>query len=223
MSDSTDSPMPTPTPAPELQDQVETIVAEGGDVRAKVAALVAEASRKAQQSGEGLLALTRSVVDAATTALNRGLSSVPADGTLRQVIDGVGDGLGRAALSAKMAMEEARSQGKQFASEDLHKIKVDLTTLTSQYVQTVSEAASKTRSEASTGLNSLKEHAEHARDRMLPALKLALDAVVQDPMGMGKESLQAGLAASQYATGTLFTSMGRLLQQAGERLTSEGK
>ena len=207
----------------DVRDKVEVIVAEGGDVRAKVTALVAEASHKAQQSGQGLLALARSVMDAATDALNKGVSSVPADGTLRQVIDGVGDGFSRTATSAKMAMEEARSQGKQFAEQDLHKIKEDLTTLTSLYAQTVTNAASKTRSEASAGLSSLLEHAEQARDRMLPALKSALDAVIQDPKGMGKESLQAGLAASQHAAGTLFTTMGRFLQEAGGRLTSDGK
>ena len=122
-----------------------------------------------------------------------------------------------------MAVEEARAQGKQFAAEDLHKIKDDLTSLTSLYVQTVSDAASKTKSEASAGLSSLLEHVEQARDRMLPAVKSAIDAVIQDPKGMGKESLQAGLAASQYATGTLFSTMGRFLQEAGRRLTSEGK
>ena len=207
----------------EVRDKVEAIVTEGRDVRGRVTALVAEASHAAQQSGEGLLALARSVVDAATQSLNKGISSVPADGTLRQVIDGVGDGLSRAAMSAKMAVEEARAQGKQFAAEDLHKIKDDLTSLTSLYVQTVSDAASKTKSEASAGLSSLLEHAEQARDRMLPAVKSAIDAVIQDPKGMGKESLQAGLAASQYATGTLFSTMGRFLQEAGRRLTSEGK
>jgi len=213
----------TQTPESDVRDKVEAIVAGGGDIRGRVSALVAEASHAAQQSGQGMLTLARSVMESATEALNKGISSVPADGTLRQVIDGVGDGLSRAAVSAKMAMEEAKSQGKQFASEDLHKIKEDLTSLSSLYVQTVSEAASKTKSEASSGFSSLLEHAEQARDRMLPSVKSAIDAMVQDPKGLGKESLQAGLAASQYAAGTLFSTMGRFLQEAGQKLTSEGK
>ena len=207
-------------PDSEVREEVEAIVADGHDVRKRVNDLVANASRAAQQSSEGLLGLARSVMEAATEALNRGISKVPADGTLRQVIDGIGDGLSQVAMSAKLSMEEATSEGKQFASEDLHKIRENLTDLTTFYVQTVSDAVSKTKTEAIAGFGNLLEHAEQARERMLPAVKSAIDLVVQDPAGVGKDSIKAGIAASQYAVGSLFNTMGRFLQDTGKRLTS---
>ena len=214
---------PSPVPDSEVRDEVEAIVADGQDVRQKVKELVTKSSRAAQQTGEGLLGLARTVMEGATDALNRGITSVPSDSTLRQVIDGIGDGLSQVAMSAKMSMEEASSQGKQFASEDLHKIKNDLTDLTTFYVNTVSDAISKTKSEAAAGIGNLLEHAELARERMLPAVKSAVDLVVQDPKGVGKDSIRAGIAASQYAVGSLFNTMGQFLQDAGKKLTSTEK
>lgn len=209
----------TGPPVSSVRAQVESIVAGGEDVRGKVKTLVAEAATTAQKSGEGLVALAQAVIGGASDALNKGLSRVPAEGTLNQVVDGLGDGLAQAMLAAKMAVEEARAQGKQFAAEDLHRVKEDLGSLTSLYVQTIADAAARTKTEAAAGLSGLREHAEHARERMMPAFKSALDALRQDPIGLGKESVQAGLAASQHAAGSLFSSMGRLLQEAGQKLT----
>ncbi len=217
MNESTGSPLSS------VREQVESIVAEGGDVRGRVKSLVAEAAAAAQRSGEGLVALAQSVLNGASDALNKGLSRVPAEGTLHQVVDGLGDGLSQAMLAAKMAVEEARAPGKQFAAEDLHRVKEDLGSLTSLYVQTIADAASRTKTEASAGLSGLRDHAETARERMLPAFKSALDAFRHDPIGLGKESVQAGFAASQHAAGTLFSSMGRLLQDAGQKLTAGPK
>src|SRR5262249_18316806 len=92
--------------------------------------------------------------------------------------------------------------------------------LTSLYVQTISDAAARARSEASHELSGLREHAERARDRMMPAVQSAIEALKQDPVAAGKESLRAGLAATQHAAGGLFVTMGRLPQQAGQRMRS---
>jgi hypothetical protein len=218
-----ESPESPESPLSSVREKVESIVNEGGDVRGQVKSLVADAAAAAQRSGEGLVALAQTVLNGATDSLNKGLSRVPAEGTLHQVVEGLGDGLSQAVLAAKMAVEEARAQGKQFAAEDLHRVKEDLGSLTSLYVKTISDAASRTKSEASAGLSGLVDHAGNARDQVLPALKSALDAFRQDPIGLGKESVQAGVAASQHAAGTLFSAMGRLLQEAGQKLTAGSK
>jgi hypothetical protein len=209
---------PETTPA-DVQQQAEAIVAGGDDVRGKIARLVAGASGAFQHSGEGLIALSRSVLAGAGDALERGSASLPPEGSLRQVIDGLGDGLTTAATSARLALEEARSKGQRFASEDLLQIKNDLASLTSLYAQTVSDALKRVRTEASAELGGLVEHADRVRDRVTPSVQSAIDAVMSDPVGVGKESVQAGLTVGRHAAGSLFSAMGRLLQQAGGRLT----
>lgn len=210
----------TPETNPEVvQQQAEAIVSGGGDVRARIARLVAETSSTFQRSGEGLITLARSVLTGAGDAFEKGASSVSPGSSLRQVIDGLGDGLTSAATSARLALEEARSKGQRFASEDLHTIKRDLGSLTSLYAQTISDALARVRSEATAELGDLKEHADRARDRVIPSVQSALDAAVADPIGVGKDSVQAGLAASRHAAGSLFSAIGKLLQQAGEKLS----
>ena len=212
------SDIPEPTPDA-VQQQAEAIVAGGGDIRAKIARLVAETSATFQRSGEGLITLARSILAGAGDALEKGTGSLPPGGSFRQVIDGLGDGLSTAATSARLALEEARSKGQRFAAEDLNRIKRDLGNLTSLYAQTLSEALARVRSEVSSELGDLKTHADRAKDQVVPSVQSALDAVVADPIGVGKESVQASLTASRHAAGSLFTAIGKLLQQAGQRLS----
>jgi ElaB/YqjD/DUF883 family membrane-anchored ribosome-binding protein len=213
----------TGSPLKAVQDKVEAIVSSGGDVRKEVEEVVSQASKDVHRSGQSLLDLARSVIDGAGESLRKGAAAAPAEGAFRQVIDGLGDGLSKAALSARMALDEARSQGKRFASEDLKKISEDIGSVTRMYSQTVFDAASKVRTEASSELGGLREHAEHVLNRIKPSLQSAIDAARQDPIGLGKESLGAGLAATRHATGSLFTAMGKLLQEAGQKLTGTEK
>jgi len=212
---------PTPSADETLQQRAEAIVADGNDVRGKIARLVSETAGTFQRTGEGLIAVTRAVLAGAGDALNKGASSLPSDGPLRQVIDGLGDGVSQVATSAKLAVEEARSRGQQFASEDLARVKHDLSSLTSLYVHTVTDALKKVRNEASGEVKALAEHAETVRGRVTPAVQSALEAVRTDPVGMGKESLQAGIAVTREAAGSLFTAIGRALQDAGQRLSTQ--
>lgn len=209
---------------PELvQQQAETIVAEGVDVRGRIARLVAEASESFQRRGEGLVALSKSVLNGASDAVNKGVASVSADGSFRQVIDGLGDGLSSAATSARLALEEARSKGQRFASEDLQQIRSDLGNLTSLYTKTLGDALSRVKSEAATQIGDLQEHAERTLERVGPSVQSALEAAVADPIGVGKDSVQAGFVAGRHAAGSLFTAIGRLLQDAGHKLSGSEK
>ena len=213
----------TGSPLKSVRDQVQAILAGGGDVRRQVGAVVARASEEVQRSGKSLLELARSVVDGAGDALRKGAAAAPAEGALRQVIDGLGDGLSRAAISTRMALEEARAKGRQFASEDLKKVGDDLASLTRMYSQTITEALSKVRTEASSEVAGLKDHAEVVLNRIRPSLQSALEALKQDPVGLGKESLDAGIAATRHAAGSLFAAMGKLIQEAGHKLAGTDK
>lgn len=210
---------PTNPTETSVRDRVRSIIEGGGDVRGQVASLVGETAEAFQRGGEGLIALARTVLSGAGEALEKGAQAVPPGGTLRQVVDGLGDGLDRFALSARLAVEEARAKGQSFAEEDVKKVRDDLTEVTRMTSQSVGDLFAKARANVGDEAAALRQHAEHVFGRIKPTLQSALDAVRNDPVALGRESLDAGLAATKHAAGSLFAAIGRRLQQAGETLT----
>ena len=203
-----------------LREQARAIVAGGVEVREKLAALVAESARRTQASGQGLVDMVKSVVDGASAAA-AGVVSDERYGVLKQTTDALGDGLSQAALSAKTALEEARARGQRFASEDLHSVGVNLMALKTMFVQTVVHAGRLVGSEISGQAGDLKQHAERTMERVGPSFDAAIRAAKDDPIKLGQESLSAGAALTRQAAGSLFQSMGRLLQGAGDRLKGQ--
>ncbi len=208
----------TPT---EVQEQAEVIVTQGQDVRGRVSQLVSRAAEKCCLKPEGLLGLARSVLDGAAAAVNRAVPPQP-ESVLRQVVDGLGDGLATLALAARLAVEEANAQRKTFAAEDLTKFHTDLRAVGTKFVDTVSEYANKFRSVTAAQLGALREHATATVQRIQPGLEAAVSAAQQHPLQLGKESVGAGLTLSRQALGALFDTIGRGLQEAGKRLSGTG-
>src|SRR5262245_33925924 len=128
-----------------VREQVEQIVAQGHQVREHVAKLVTETVERSHVDQEGLVGLARSVLQGAAAALERTVPHSP-DSTLRQVVDGLGDGFSSAALACRLAFEEAQAQGRTFAGEDLAKMRTDFKALGDLFVATVSGTAGKFRS-----------------------------------------------------------------------------
>jgi hypothetical protein len=208
----------TPNPAADpVREQADAIVAQGQDVRSRIARLVTQTAEKFSLTRDGLIGTARSILEGATAAVDRAVPPDP-DSTLRQVVDGLGDGLSAAAGAVQAAFEEAKAQGKTFASEDLTTLRGNLKTASDLFVDTVSTTAGRFRSLAAGQLTSLRTHAEKARERALPALESALSAAREHPLRLTTESAEAGFTASRQALGALFSAVGRRLQEAGQRL-----
>ncbi|MGE3822141.1 MAG: DUF6781 family protein [Isosphaeraceae bacterium] len=203
-----------------VKERTRAIVAKGEDVRGRIAGLVADAARRAQESGQGVLSLVKSVVEGAAGAASEVVHEKP-DGTLRQVTEALGDGLSQAALSAKLAMEEARARGQKFTAEDLKRVGDNFEAIRSTFTQTVAEGGKAVQSFLSDQVGDLTEHAERVLSRIKPSVEAAVQAAREHPVELGKESLAAGGAAARGAAGSLFTAMGKMLQQAGEALNKE--
>ncbi len=204
--------------AEQIREQADAIVTQGQDIRSRIAHLVTDTCQKFHLNREGLVGLARSVMEGSRSALDRAVGHDP-DSVLRQVVDGLGDGFSVAALAARLTFEEAREQGRNFASEDLAKLRDDLKALSNLFVETVSKAAGKFRSLAADELGTLRAHAEKTRERVLPALEAALASAREHPLRFTGETAGAGLAVSRQALGSLFSALGRRLQEAGQRLS----
>lgn len=206
----------------QIRTQAQSIIGEGGDVRENVKRLVAQAAEQAQQSGQGLAGLAQSIMESAVETVNKSLPDRP-DSTLRQVIDGLGDGLSQAALATRMAVSESVASSKSFANEDLQKVIGDVKTLKEMYLQTMTDALGKIRNLTASQLTDLQSHAANAQKTIMPALQSAFEAAYEHPVELGKESVQTGLEISKQSVGGLFAAVGKLLQDAGQKMQEAGE
>ncbi len=200
---------------PTLAERIRAIVADGSDVRAKIADAVRQATSAIHETGESLGDVSKSVIDEAVGAAKDEASS----GTvLREVIDGVGDGFGSAAQAVDLAMAEARSKGHDFASDELRTAAADLRGLGQLLVETTGRAIREAGGFVKDQASDLTEHAERAANRVRPDLESAASAASGDLGGTIKEAARASAAAARQGSGTLFAMMGELMQKAGESL-----
>lgn len=200
-----------------VKAQVEKIVASGEDIRRRLAKLVSEAACRCQESGESFVKLTRSAIDGARAGLAKSMPN-DQDGALRQVVDGLGDGLSQTALAARLAVEEAASSSRQYTETELRRLRDDLTAIRDLFAETVTQSLEKGKTLTDSQLNSIKTHANQVAERMGPTLNEAFEAVVKKPVAQAREKVQAGVSAGQGAAESLCQALSRVLKAAGDEL-----
>ncbi|HEX6813177.1 MAG TPA: hypothetical protein VF384_16255 [Planctomycetota bacterium] len=178
------------------------------DVRAAFAKLT-EAGARALHKGEQLVQFVHSVLGAAFRA-----QPAAADGPLREVITGVGDGLATAALAAHLAIEEAGRRGERFAKEDMARIAGELDAALRGFTTGVAKAVTGSVSAS----KDLLSHANATLDRIRPSLQQALDAVREQPARTAQEAAGESARVVRRGAGALFTAFGEQLKTAGKRL-----
>jgi hypothetical protein len=211
-------PATSTSPPTGVAAQVRGIVAAGRDVRGQVAQVVAGVA--VPPPPEGLAGLARSVLDAAAAAIQEAAPADP-ESTLRQVLDGLGDGLTMAALASRLALEEAQAGGRQFAQGDLAKWAGDLRALGELLAANLAEGWGRVRGLTAGQLAALRGHAARLERRVRPDLEAALAAALRHPVRFGEETVAAGLHLSGQALGALFGAIGRRLQDVGHRLAGD--
>lgn len=198
-----------------VKSQAEQIVASGVDIRPRLSEVVSQAAVQSQPSS--LLELARAVLDGAREGLEKSVPKDP-DDVLRQVIDALGDGLSRTALAAQLAVQEAAGSSRQFAQEDLARLRDDLKAVQSLLGETVARALRSGKAMTTAQMHNAVTHAGRVSERLGPVFASVLAAVRQHPILLAREGFQAGLGAGQCAAGALFQSIGRMLQRAGDEL-----
>jgi hypothetical protein len=210
----------TKNPSSTVKSQAAEIVKSQADVRGRLAEAVSQAACQSQQSGEGLIALVRSVIDGAREGLAR---SVPAgrDDVLRQVVEALGDGLSQAALAGQLALQEGVGASQKYTKEDLTRFRDDLTTVRDLFTETIGQGLRTCKELTAGQLSTAMTHAERVAKHLGPTFTRVLDAIEQHPIVLAREGFQAGVSVAESAAGSLFQALGRLLQRAGDELRRE--
>lgn len=201
-----------------LRQQAEVIVKRGVAVEEEMARLSAQAVEKFHREKEGLVALTRAVMDGAAQGA---ALAAPEQGEslLRQALDGLGRGLKTSAQAAQLTLEESRASGAKYAREDLEKLASDFQALNEMFEEMVHRGTQSFRAHLAAQAQSVRDHARSTLSQVKPAFQSAIEAARRDPVGLGKEAVRTGAAAARQATGVLFTEIGKRLQDTGDKLS----
>ena len=197
-----------------LRDRIEQIVNEGQDVRGRVREAFEEAAVQAQGLAGQLADILKSTAEGAA----KGSQGKPDTGPLKDVVDGLGDGLQRTANAARLAMEEAASKGKAYAEDDMNSFASEFATLGKLFADTVSRAASKAGEHSADVLRDLKDHAQRTAENIEPDLRRAYDAAKNDAPGAARDIAAGANDMVRENGGKLLETIGDLFKRAGESL-----
>lgn len=204
----------------EIGERAQEIASEAKDVRTRVRDLVSKAASDGRKTLRELGDDAREILKGAT----EGVSDVAEEHrgeVLGEVIDGIGDGLTRAANATRLAIEEAEGRGERFAEEDLKRTMDDLRSLETMFVDTVRNLSTSARDSVWAEVKDAASHAKRAGESMRPSIQSALEAATRHPVKLAGETASAGVAVTRQAAGSLFQAVGGLLQGAGDALRGD--
>ena len=203
----------------QLRQKIREAVESGDNVRRRVEHQVAETLHHTELDAEGRRRLAEAVLEGAREGYEKsGKGTDP--NRLRDVIDGLADGLNAAANAIQFSVEEARASGRQFAEQDLQRARDDLRAIKDLFMETVGVATRSASDEFTTQWKQLGQHAAQAWNRVQPAIQSAVESVASHPIDTGKEAVKAGVSAASHAAGSLFSEVGRRLQTLGDKFRS---
>lgn len=206
----------------DVRQKIGEIAGQGEDVTRRVREVIETSAQSlGDATGQAQTRLTSMVSAAIDGASSAVANAAPddAESTLRQVIDGIGEGLGRTAQATRLAVEESASGGKAFATEDLRSVAEDFKTIGQLFVETVERGAKGVFDQAAGQSSSLREHAQRTIDGVRPSLEDASRAALKDPVGLAGDSAEAAVNLARDTAGSLFSTIGRVLNDAGDKIS----
>jgi len=195
----------------------EAATGERDQVRVRIRKLVEDLARGNEKVSTGVSNIAREVYGAAADVVHRSVPDDP-DSVLREVIDGIGDGVQKAAQATRYAVEEATSRGETFAREDLDRMGRDFESLGNMFVDMVSETASRTGGEVSRALRDATTHAERMVRSIRPSVDDAVRALRRDPVRATTDAASAAVDGTRRAAGSIFSVMAGLLEGTADAL-----
>ena len=208
-----------------VTDVIQVILEEGRQVRDRIKKIVASSAQDEEFSVASLGKAARNVMQAAYETVGQQVEkSVRRDqeGVLRDVVYGIGDAFGAAARAAGAAFESATKHGREFASEDVKRVTVELRNLASTMIGSVTAAGESAVGHAADFAKSASQHATKAAAEIKPEVESALSAAAQHPVTLTKEAAKAGVDVSRQVAGALFSVLGDMMNKAAAAMKGEG-
>ncbi len=195
-----------------------------GDVRRRISDLVSSAAATPGRLAEGgvsaLQRLAQEVLEGASTGAQR-LSEERQGSVMAETLEGLGEGLGKAAHATQLAFEEARARGEHFAKDDVKAAIDDLRAIE----DLLRDAASRFGTAAGKNLagsgQDLTGHATSVFEAIRPAVEGALREAMRHPVASAADAAATGVDAARLGVGALFDAAGGLLSSAGDAISGK--
>ncbi len=207
--------------AKEIRERAEQIVEQADGVRRKTQDLVLDVVRSGEDAVRGLPAAVEEVIEGAGEGLKTIAEEQRAE-VLRQVIDGISDGVGKTAEAFKLALEEASGRGRQFADEEVRGTVEDLKTIGSLLGDRLDQFVRHTARTMDEQVQDLARHARRAASDARPAIESAIDAAREHPLELGRDAAKVAGEAARLGVGSLLSAIGGALDGLGRALGAEG-
>jgi hypothetical protein len=198
----------------------ENIAASGDNVRERIRETVTRAMQERKLTIDDLTKLGGRVLDGAIAGV-RDLPPMDKESTLRQVVDGLADAFERTANATRYAFQESSQQTRSYTREEVDRTINDLRTLQEQFVETLTGATSRASRIVGEQSESLNRHIRRTAESIQPSVESAVRAAAEHPVKLAGETASATLRAAPRAAGALLSTIGNLLQSAGDSLAGK--
>ncbi len=206
--------------ASEVKNRAEDIVRDAQDVRAKTRDLVVDVLRSGGDAVGRFPQAVERILAGAHAGVDRVAQERQAD-VLRDVVDGLTEGLAKGAEAVKLTAEEAQTRGQQFASDEIKGTISDMRTLEQLLVDRIGGMIKSGVSLTATQASDLISHTKRASQGMQPAISSAIEAAEADPLKLAKDTASVAAGVSRRAVGSLFQAVGGVLDGVGDAISGK--
>lgn len=195
-----------------------------GDVREHISELVASAAATPGRLVEGGISavqrVAQDVLEGASAGAQR-LSEERRGSVMAETLEGLGEGLGKAAHATQLALEEARSRGEHFAKDDVKAAIDDLRAIEDLLRDAATRLTSAAGRNIAGGSEDLARHATSVFEAIRPAVEGALREAMRHPVATAADAAATGVDAARLGVGALFDAAGGLLSSAGDAISGK--
>jgi|GEM_PF-3533590 len=206
----------------ETERKAEQIAAEAKDVRERTRVLVVDTLKNGAETVSRLPNAAGKVLDGAWRGVERVADEKQAD-VLREVIDGISEGLSQGANAVKYTLEEAKSRGQTYTEEEIKGTAQDLRALESMFVERIEKLVKSSAGTSADQARDLLGHARRAATDMMPEIKAAIETAEQQPLDLAREAASVAAGASRLATGSLLKGIAGVIDGLGGAVSGDRK
>src|SRR5688500_8412068 len=210
----------------ELEENVRNSVAAGDNVQKEVRDLTVKALSKQKRDPESL----RHVMTAVMKGVGEGVQQKMQQTTgssqtllepVRDAVAGLDAALAHLAEASKLALEEAAGRAQKFSNEDLRRVRTDLESMETLFVETLERSASAAQDLVSETLSDLAQHARRNGTAVGSQLKDTLTAFSHQMAVVGQNQLEAGIELTHAITNLMREAAADALAGIAARVKPE--
>jgi DNA repair exonuclease SbcCD nuclease subunit len=211
-----------------LEAEVRNTVVQGSNVQKDVHNLTIRALRKHHRDHESLRHVISAVLKGAREGAEQKLQQTPVHTqmvlkSIRDAVAGLDAALAQLAQASKLALEEAAGRAQKFSNEELTRMRKDLESTESLFLEILLSSASTTQKVVSETLHDLATHAKRNGTAVGSQLKDTLKTFNQQITSVGHEQFEAGIDLARAITNLMREAAAEALNSIAERVKPDDK